>query len=388
QKLGASLHGMALTKDGSRLYVTAAQSVILEIDVAGDGMVSLGRTIEIRVKKQGQSYPNGIALSPDERTAYVCLSCNNSLAAVDLASGKITANIPVGAAPYAVAVSPDGATAYVSDWGGRRARAGDKTSTSAGTAIVVDDRGIASTGCLSIVDLATHREIAQVPTGLHPSDVQLSRDGRTVYVANANSDTVSAIDTAGRTVTGTLAVRPDANLPFGSSPNALALSEDGQTLYVANGGNNAVAVVNLAHPQRPAEFIPAAWFPGALALRNGRLFIANVKGVGSLDPAQKSKFPTRYRKLGIGQLFPSSTGRCRAGGLYEAGDRRRDGAASAQCLRARSGQPARRSASRPRRRAVAVQACHLHHQGKPHVRSGAGGHRPGQLRPRPLYLRP
>ena len=37
EKLGASLHGIVLARDGSRLYVTLAQSAIEEIAIASDG---------------------------------------------------------------------------------------------------------------------------------------------------------------------------------------------------------------------------------------------------------------------------------------------------------------------------------------------------------------
>ena len=66
-------------------------------------------------------------------------------------------------------------------------------------------------------------------------------------------------------------MRPDASLPFGSAPNALALSRDGKTLSVANGGNNAVAVLALTGPaDKPASlkgFMPAGWYPGAVVVR-------------------------------------------------------------------------------------------------------------------------
>ena len=58
-----------------------------------------------------------------------------------------------------------------------------------------------------------------------------SRQGKFVYVANANSDTVSVIDTASDEVIETISCRPEARLPFGSGANALALSPDGGTLY-------------------------------------------------------------------------------------------------------------------------------------------------------------
>jgi hypothetical protein len=111
----------------------------------------------------------------------------------------------------------------------------------------------------------------------------------------------------------TIACRPEARLPFGSGCNALALSPDGRTLYVANGTNNCLAVVRLAAGSsegrtlktyatasgRPVQsivagLIPTGWYPGAVlvSLDGKRLYVANVKGHGSLSqprPIEKGK---------------------------------------------------------------------------------------------------
>jgi YVTN family beta-propeller protein len=318
---GGTMHGIVAAPDGSegatRIYVTTADGV-LEARAsaagagAGAGVVKWARSIAIGgTEAERPSYPCGLALLDGNSagdggagaSAAVCLSMNNSLAIVDLQTGAVSREIPVGMAPFDVAISADGKLAYVSNWGGRRPRraqhgasAEDRTAKSAGDDIVVDERGTASTGTVSVVDLAAGRQIAEIACGLHPADVELSADGASLYVANANSDTISVIDTAARAVSGTIGVRPDAALPFGSASNALAVSRDGGTLFVANGGNNAVAVVALDGSRRSGQvagFIPAAWYPGGVITDGRRLFIANVKGVGSRDPADAGKWRTR-----------------------------------------------------------------------------------------------
>ena len=284
---GGSMHGIAVNCDGSRVYVTTAQYILYEGQVSPtNGNVSWSRRITLPGPAgKGNSHACGIELSCDEKIAYVCLSRNNSLGVVDLDSGKLIKEIPVGVAPFDVVLSEKGERAYVSNWGGRRSKTGERTAKSSGTDILVDERGIASSGTVSIVDLKESREVAQVQTGLHPSDLELSDDGRNLYVANANSDTVTVIDTIAMRAVNTIGVRPDATLPFGSAPNALALSEDGKTLYVANGGNNAVAVIDLEKPKkgeaRAEGFIPAGWYPGAVATDGNHIYIVNVKGLGS-----------------------------------------------------------------------------------------------------------
>ena len=151
--------------------------------------------------------------------------------------------------------------------------------------------GTASTGNVGVVDLTAAKQIAEIETGLHPAEIIASGDGRTLYVANANSDTVSVIDAGSRQVRETINVRPDEKLPFGSASNALALSKDEKTLFVADGGNNAVAVVDVSsRPAKVSGFIPAGWYPGAVAVRGNEVFIANVKGMGSRDPSEAGKW--------------------------------------------------------------------------------------------------
>ena len=285
-RTGASMCGIALSPDGRRLYVTTRGNTMVTAEVATDGRVKWsGKIVLPGPGGKGSSFPCGIALAPGGRLACVCLSRNNTLAIVDVAGGKLLAQVEVGVAPYAVAIAPDGSTAYVSNWGGRRARAGDRTAKSAGTDTVIDERGIAASGTVCVVDLTARKTVAEIPVGLSPAGVALRRDGRVLYVACANSDTVCFIDTARRKVVTTLNVRPDDRLPFGSMPNGLGLAPDQRTLYVANAGNNALAVVRLSPDGRQAAeiagYIPTGWYPGAVLATSARLFVANIKGVGS-----------------------------------------------------------------------------------------------------------
>ena len=197
----------------------------------------------------------------------------------------MTQRIKVGIAPWDVVLSPDGTKAYVSDWGGRFPTTGDLTGLSAGTSVVVDERGVGASGVVSFVDLVRGTEKGQVPTGLHPSDLELSADGNTLFVADANSDTVTVIDTKTMAVKETVTVRPDPALPYGSATDGLALSRDGQTLFVAAAGNNAIAWVELPNAQHATSLlrglIPTDWYPGAVVADAGNLYVVNVRGLGS-----------------------------------------------------------------------------------------------------------
>jgi YVTN family beta-propeller protein len=288
-----SMIGLALSTDGRTLYTTDATTGLHVVTVAEDGRMAKSKRIKLPSADgpKDNSFPCGIALlrpsasDPASEAALVCLSRNNSLGLVDLPSGTLVAEMPVGVAPFAVVLSPDQALAYVSDWGGRRPTSEERSATSAGTAALIDARGIAASGGVSIVDLVRHKEIAYVEAGLSCSGLALTRDGATLFAANANNDTVSVIDTAARKVVRHIVVKPDAALPFGSMPAAVALSPDEKTLYVACAGNNAVAVISLAAGPRGepviAGWIPTGWYPGTIIAGEQELLIANIKGVGS-----------------------------------------------------------------------------------------------------------
>lgn len=302
---GGSMHGLAVSKDGRRVYATTAEDSLWEARrVDGSGW-EWGRRISLPGPGgRGASTPCGIALSGDGKTAFVCLSRRNSLGIVDLESAVVSSEINVGVAPFDVVLEPGEKRAWVSDWGGRRPLPGELSAPSSGTPALIDARGVASSGVVSLVDLAARREVRQVPVGLHPSDLALRQDGRELYVANANSDTVSIIDTREARLLSSPVLRLDPGLPFGSAPDALALSGSEDTLYVANAGNNAVAVVRLDPSRRAGAairgFIPTAWYPSALAVRSDWIYVACAKGFGSR--ARKAGAPVQHVRDALGTI--------------------------------------------------------------------------------------
>src|SRR5262249_35985809 len=87
------------------------------------------------------------------RVAAIPLTFDDSLAVIDVATGALLRKAPTGIAPFAAAIDSSGTVAYVTNWGGRRPKPGEKTSPT-GVAkgadqVVVDSRGIASTGTVT-----------------------------------------------------------------------------------------------------------------------------------------------------------------------------------------------------------------------------------------------
>ena len=58
--------------------------------------------------RSGTRYPAGLAVSPDGARLYVAENLADSLAVVDLASGRVVDRLPTERYPYGVAVAPNG----------------------------------------------------------------------------------------------------------------------------------------------------------------------------------------------------------------------------------------------------------------------------------------
>jgi len=281
-KGGASWPGVASSPSGSTVWTTGTDGTLRAAARQDDGAFGwIAEATMPPAADDNSSAPAGFVLDYEANAAYVALSRRNSVAVVDLASGGVEAEIAVGIAPYTALLLSG--RLYVTNWGGRRPVDGDTTGPTSGSRAVVDpETGVASSGTVSVIDVAARNVVAEIAVGLHPSGMAAAPDGTTLYVANANSDTISVVDTSSNTVVSTLDAKPFPGLPFGSAPNALAVSPDGGTLYVANGGNNAVAVVDL-DTEAVRGLIPTGWYPGAVEVSadGTTLFVANTKGIGS-----------------------------------------------------------------------------------------------------------
>ena len=221
------------------------------------------------------------------RRAVLPLVLENELAIVDADSGEVQGRVKTGGvAPFGAVISRDAGTAWVSHWGGRWPAAGDPTLPTGmeptADRVVVDARGIASTGTIARVDLEKRTVTATVNVGLHPTALAWDEARHRLYVANANSDTISVVDTSDARVSRTIALKPFDLALGGVSPTALVIAPDGETLYAALGGLNAVAVIATGDGAIRG-LIPTAWYPNHLSLTaDGKMLaIATLLGVGS-----------------------------------------------------------------------------------------------------------
>ncbi|MEQ8190525.1 MAG: hypothetical protein ABRQ39_21340, partial [Candidatus Eremiobacterota bacterium] len=103
-------HGLDLSPDGGKLYVTSIvtsttpNDIVSVIDTETD---KLTKTITVG------PVPYEIAVTPDGKKAYVTNSGGNSVSVIDTSSNSVTGTVGVVNAPLSVEISPDGLRAFV-----------------------------------------------------------------------------------------------------------------------------------------------------------------------------------------------------------------------------------------------------------------------------------
>jgi YVTN family beta-propeller protein len=255
--------------------------------------IPCGQTVSLVSDGTSTSYPLGIAISPDGKTAYVVLDNNDTLTKIDLTQATPVEGpeIRVGNVPHSVVISPDGSTAYVSNEGGRIATASDFQGYSNGTPVVAAyPTGGTATGTVSVVDLSTFTVTGTIETGLHPTGMAFL--GKYLLVTNTYDDTISVIDTTTNTVAETINIGLPIGVPgsgqsaYGAGPNSIAVDAANYIAYVALYNANAIEVVNLlakAGANALIGLIPVAYAPSSVVLdkADNVLLVANDKGIGT-----------------------------------------------------------------------------------------------------------
>ncbi len=260
-------------------------------------------------------YLIGVAITPDGNTLVTANNLGDSVTIVrglrgarrmervDLHHpGKPGENIY----PYGVVVLGSGerARAYVSCW-----------NDSSIAVIPLNGRSVARS------DIAVDR---------HPTAMLLNAEGKRLFVANSNADSVSVIDTATDQEIERIDVRLAEDALSGASPEGLALSDDDQTLYVANAHSNAVAVVLLSDKVRGRKkadkmvsvpkskilgFIPTGQYPSVVAFADSKLFVGNGKGTG-FEPSSMRVSNSGFTPNPPNAAFPPNKEKNRQGGQY------------------------------------------------------------------------
>jgi 6-phosphogluconolactonase len=211
---GPNAQVVATSPDGEDVYT--AGSAIGQYDVGVNGAL----TPKTPATVPSGGFNIGIAVSPDGSSAYVTDYMADSVRQFDIAadgtlSPKAQAAVATATEPTGVAISPDGENVYVASF----------------NTDVVSQFDVGADGSLSPKTPAT------VASGGGPIGVLVGPDSDSVYVLNQSDDTVSQYDAA---ADGTLTPKASPTVPTGINPRYGTITADGRSAYIANQTDNSV----------------------------------------------------------------------------------------------------------------------------------------------------
>ena len=255
--IAKSWYGLQFSADEKKLYAAGGNdNWILEYVIENKKLI-LKDSIILGNKWPNKIAPAGIAIDDAKQLLYVVTRDNTSLYIIDLQTKKTILQYKLGGEAYACILSPDQKALYISCWGC------DK---------------------VYVFDTDKRNVTVEIPVGDNPNELCLSKNGKYLFVANSNDNSVSIIDLPKEKVMEVLnvALYPDA--PNGSTTNGLALSSNEKILYIANADNNCISVFDVSNPgaSKSKGFFPVGWYPTNVKVIGKKIFVSNGKGFSSL----------------------------------------------------------------------------------------------------------
>ena len=199
-------HGIAWLKSGRILATTEGSSTLSLVDP---------KTGKVDSVATGAKGSHMVAVTPDERRAFVSNLGSRNVSAIDLAKRAKIADLSAGEEPEGIALTPDGRELWVANRG--------------------DDMVI-------VFDVATLKPLATIQVGDMPIRLAISPDGRTAVTSDLLDGGLTLIDVKSR--------KPTRKLKVSGDPAAMQVTimfaNDGKRLYAAETGKAQIAEVDLA----------------------------------------------------------------------------------------------------------------------------------------------
>ncbi len=286
--------GIAIAPNGDTAYVTNSNGhTVTPIDIKTSPF-----TLETPIRVG--SGPAAIAISPSGATAYVSNFNSNTVTPIDLTTSPATAERPiaVGSGPWSIAVSPNGKWVCVSNSEGQSVsvintitrQATSLQLTSAPQAIAMTPNGaaayVANGHQVTPIDLSSTTPVLEraIAVSNGPLGIAITPNGTMAYTAN-NDDTVTPIDLA------TTPATPGAAFSVGSitQPDGIAIAPDGETAFVANASNTVTPIDIAAKSPRSEAPVQVGSASFGIAIAPGQAPSVHLS-VTSAPAGQPSQF--------------------------------------------------------------------------------------------------
>ena len=256
--IGKAWLGLAFAKKRPYLYASGGNDdIIIRYTLQGEKLFNKDTLTLGGPWPAEKISPTGLALDEEHDRLYVVTKEDKALYVCDTRTMTVLKKLLLFAEAYTCLLNPVKPELYISAWGGRK---------------------------IWIYNTSTNALTDSIYTGDHPNDMAISRNGKWLFVANANANSVSVIQVFTRKVTETLQTALSPEAPIGSTTNSVALGAGDKTLYVANADNNYLAVFEVSDPgnSHSEGYIPVGWYPTCVRVWNNQLLVADGKGLSSM----------------------------------------------------------------------------------------------------------
>ncbi len=252
----------------------------------------------------GMSSPHGLAVDASRGHVYVANSRGNNVAVVSSKDWKLERTFPVERAPYSLALSPDGRTLLIGNWQDQSVTALDPASGKAVTAnlggspqeLVFGDGGrvvyvtLQDTAEVVAIDPATLKVLRRTKlSGSQPTGLVLDSSGQRLYVAVREA--VIQLDASSGAELGRAAAPKGADSLWLDSANGLlylASSGGYVSIFSVQGGLAPVAEVHTEVRGHSLAYDPArklVFLPGGHEGRSKLLILKQILE----QPAQRAQ---------------------------------------------------------------------------------------------------
>lgn len=253
-----SWYGLAFSRDEKKLYASGGNDNWILVFNIADNKLGTPDTIKLapHAWPKNKVCPTGMVTNKNNSRLYSVTKEDSTLYIIDPDKKEILKQVKLPAEAYSCILSPDEKTLYISLWGG---------------------------DMLGFYNIAT-QTLSTIKTSSHPNELLLDKKGKFLYVADANDNAVSVVNTTTHKIVETISTALYPTRLTGSTSNGLALSQNGKTLYIANADNNCLAVfdVTVQGSSKSKGFIPVGWYPTNVKMLGNKILVSNGKGFSSM----------------------------------------------------------------------------------------------------------
>jgi YVTN family beta-propeller protein len=222
-------HGVATA--GGKLYFTAEQSkVVARFDPATNAIDWVMGTGEDRTHMVTASHDGSVILTTNVNSPSVSIIAERALPLPTAGPGAPPAGAPPGGPPRNGAAPKDWHVTNIKV--GRGAEGMDLSPD--GRELWVANAGDAT---ISIIDVATLAVVATIPSTHAANRLKLTLDGRFAFVSDLAGNDMLVIETKSR--------KPHVRIALGGNSEGIVMSADGTRAYTTLNSKDAVAVIDL-----------------------------------------------------------------------------------------------------------------------------------------------